>query len=337
MDQFINDDISNLILNFKISEEHFKDKKILITGGAGFLGSWLSETLIKLKSRVFCIDNLSTGIQENMVNLKENELFEFEKMDVIKEVPKKNYDFVIHMASRPSPEDYFLNQIETLRINSEGIKNVLEVAKKNNSVFLYTSTSEVYGDPQITPTRETYWGNVNPIGDRSCYDEGKRYGEALTTAYHHEFDINTKIARIFNTYGPRIRRDGTYGRALSRFVHRALHDEDIEIYGDGLQTRSFCYVSDMIGGIMMFLTQEKKYNVLNIGNDNEITINKLAEIIVEKINSKSKIIHKEKMPDDPRRRKPDLSKVRDELNWQPRITLDKGLDKTIEWFKKNNF
>jgi len=334
-DPIINDDVNQIIEKLKKFENSFKGKKFLVTGGGGFLGSWVCDVLLKLGGKVTCQDNFASGIEYNIKHLLEHENFEFVKLDVREKIADGDFDFLIHMASRASPEDYNRYQVETLLTNSEGLKNVLEHTKKNKSICLFASTSEIYGDAKIIPTPEEYWGNTNSIGERSCYDEGKRYGEALCAAYKQENKVNVKIVRIFNTYGPRIRPDGLYGRALPRFVLRALNNEDIVIFGDGNQTRSFCYVSDTITGILLFLVNNSNQFVLNIGGRNEITINELAQTIIKHTNSKSKIKFAERMPDDPRRRSPDISKAKKVLDWKPIVSLEDGLEKTINWLSRN--
>jgi len=316
-------------------KNYFHAKRFLVTGGAGFLGSWLCDILTEMGSKVVCQDNLSSGLRRNIDHLLEKKQFEFIESDVREGIVKREFDFVIHLASRASPEDYNLHQIETLLTNSEGTKNALELARECNAVFLYSSTSEVYGDSQLIPTPENYWGFVNPQGIRSCYDEGKRYGEALCRAYQREYGMDIRIVRIFNTYGPRLRASGTYGRAISRFILQAINNQDITIYGDGLHTRSFCYITDTIAGILLFIAKNSSNETINLGNQNEITIKELANIILRKTSSKSKIIHEDDYPDDPKRRNPDISKVKKMLNWEPKIELGEGLENTINWIKKN--
>ena len=315
--------------------EFFQNKSFLVTGGAGFLGSWICNSLIRFGASVTCQDNFSSGLKANIDHLVKNEKFSFFEGDIRNITPETSFDGIFHFASRASPDDYNIHQVETLLTNAEGMKNVLDLAQKNDCFCLYSSTSEIYGDAKVIPTPEQYWGNVNSLGERSCYDEGKRYGEALCMSYKREYKTKIKIVRIFNTFGPRIRPDGPYGRALSRFVLQALNNEDIVIYGDGKQTRSFCYVTDTVSGILSFAALGTNVDVINIGNEKELTINDLAKIIIKKTNSKSKIIHKEKMPDDPKRRKPDISLARKVLKWEPKTTFDLGLKKTIDWISEN--
>jgi UDP-glucuronate decarboxylase len=314
-------------------------KKVLITGGAGFLGSWLTEVTMKSGSAVTCIDNMSTGRIENIKHLLSTAKPSLTYLNANAEDVKleENYDYILHFASRASPLEYQQHPIETLKANSLGTLNMLIHAVKSKATMIYASTSEVYGDAQVVPTPETYWGNVNPIGVRSCYDEGKRFGEALCVAYSKEHDLDVRVARIFNTYGPRIRADGAYARALPRFIIEALGNEPITVFGDGNQTRSFSYVSDTVAGIMKLATANNiKGEVVNIGNPHEITINELAETIKKLTGSKSKINHLPPQPDDPIRRRPDISKAIKILKWQPRVDLQQGLRKTIEWFKLNS-
>jgi len=265
-------EINEICKNDDFSKLH--SKNILITGGAGFIGSWLCEIFLKLDCKVFCLDDLSSGSNNNILHLQNHKNFVF--INSSSEQPLDDsisYDIIIHLAGRPSPEDYVQFPVETLAASTKGTFNMLELAKKQNSIFFLTSTSEVYGDPSIIPTPESYWGHVNPIGVRSCYDEGKRVSEALAIAFFREFGLSVKIARIFNTYGPRIRADGAYGRVVPRFILRALEGKNLNVHGDGLQTRSFCYISDTVRGIMKCLTNnEINGKPVNIGNTNEITI-----------------------------------------------------------------
>ncbi len=335
IDNIIEKDLDEIDSRIKHVKPFFEGKTFLVTGGAGFLGSWICDILLKIGAKVICQDNYSSGLHSNVEHLVNNPNFQLFNHDITKKVPEEKIDGVFHMASRASPEDYNLHQVETLLTNSEGIKQVLELAKINNCYCLFSSTSEIYGDAEIIPTPESYWGNVNSIGERSCYDEGKRYGEALCMAYFREYNTNVKIVRIFNTYGPRIRPDGPYGRALSRFVLNALNEEEISIYGDGEQTRSFCYVVDTVTGILLLMANKTNEIIFNIGNEKELTINQLANLIVEKINSKIKITYKEKMPDDPRRRRPEIIKAKKILGWDSETPFNKGLEKTIEWISNN--
>jgi UDP-glucuronate decarboxylase len=335
MDEIIIKDLEN-ILN-SIEKDFFKGKNFLVTGGAGFIGSWICDALIKLNANVTCLDNLSSGKNENIDHLFKYENFKFINKDVTKYSGEENkrYDYILHLASRASPEEYQKYPIETILANSLGSLNMLELARKNNSIILFSSTSEIYGDAKIIPTPEEYWGNVNPIGPRSCYDESKRFSEALFIAYQKQYGLDTRILRIFNTYGPRIRADGFYARVIPRFIIQALNNKDITVYGNGTQTRSFCYISDTIEAIILTIyKKEAKNEVINIGNPKEIKIIEIAEKIKLLTKSNSKIIFKPLPPDDPKRRCPDISKAKKILNWYPKIELDEGLIKTIQWFIK---
>ena len=334
VDEIILKDLQEIESKSHALKKHFEGKSILVTGGAGFLGSWMCDVLLMMGAEISCVDNYSSGLAINVEHLLNKDGFKFINSDVRNVILNGEFDYIIHLASRASPEDYHLHQIDTLLTNAEGTKNMLELARKNDCTFLYPSTSEIYGDAQVIPTPEDYWGHVNSVGYRSCYDEGKRYGEALCTAYKREYNLDLRIVRIFNTFGPRIRSDGQYGRALSRFIFQALNDKDITIYGDGLQTRSFCYVTDTIRGILMHLTIKSDFDIINLGNDNEITISDLAYKIIQKTNSKSKIIYQEQSPDDPRRRQPNISRA-SRIGWKPLVSFEDGLQRTIEWIHKN--
>lgn len=261
--------------------------------------------------------------------------FEFVNKDVCTFKTKDKFDYILHMASHASPEEYQKHPIETLRTNSLGSASIAELARKLDATILLASTSEIYGDAEVVPTPETYWGNVNPIGPRSCYDEGKRFAEALFMAYHKQYGLDVKIARIFNTFGPRLREDGLYGRAVSRFIMQALKNKPITIYGDGTQTRSFCYISDTLTGLMLLTLNEKaKGEVVNVGNPQETTILQLAKKIKELTKSKSSLTFHPLPKDDPKRRCPDTSKMEKLLRWKPKISLEHGLTKTIVWFQR---
>lgn len=328
-ESWIENEFEKISNNVKIS-----NKKILVTGGAGFLGSWVCDVLLYLDNEVICVDNLSTGLTGNIDDNIKRKNFQFVKKNVTEIENEGNYDYILHMASRASPEEYQEHPIETLEANSFGTKKILEIANQNHCPLLYTSTSEVYGDADIIPTPETYWGKVNPVGIRSCYDEAKRFSEALIVAYQKEYKVNSRIVRIFNTYGPRIRMDGAYARALPRFCFQALTQENITVFGDGKQTRSFCFVTDTIKGILLTLTKENARNeIINIGNPNEITILELAEKIIEITDSKSKIIFQNLPEDDPKRRCPIIKKAELLLDWKPTVDLELGLTRTIDWIK----
>lgn len=304
----------------------------VVTGGAGFLGSHLCDKLIKEGFRVICIDNLLTGNADNIAHLIGNNDFHFIKHDVTNyiHVPGK-VDFILHFASPASPIDYLQLPIQTLKVGSLGTHKVLGLAKEKNARFLLASTSEVYGDPNIHPQSEDYWGNVNPIGPRGVYDEAKRFAEALTMAYHRYHNVDTRIVRIFNTYGPRMRLND--GRALPAFVNQALRNEDVTVFGDGSQTRSFCFVSDQIDGIYKLLMSNET-NPINIGNPEEITIREFAEDVIKLTDSGSKIVFKSLPEDDPKVRQPDITKAKSVLGWEPKVTRRNGLMKTISYFKE---
>ena len=307
--------------------------RYLITGGAGFIGSHLISKIINYAEKIIIIDNLLTGSEKNIKNYFHSSNFKFISHDIQNHYdPEENIDCVIHLASCASPVAYAENPINTLKSGSIGTINSLGIARKYNSSYLLASTSEIYGDPKISPQHEEYWGNVNPVGPRSMYDESKRFAEAATQAYITEYKLNAKIVRIFNTYGPNMKLDD--GRVVTNFIVQALKNKDITVFGKGLQTRSFSYVDDTVNGIML-ASSYKEPDIFNIGNDNEITINQLAQTIIDITNTKSKIIYKDLPKDDPLQRKPDLSKSKELLNYEPVIGLEKGLEKTIEWVKKN--
>jgi len=309
-----------------------KNKIAVVTGGAGFLGSHLCDRLIQEGLKVICIDNLLTGNIANIEHLFGNENFEFIKHDVTNfiHVPGK-VDYILHFASPASPIDYLKLPIQTLKVGSLGTHKALGLAKEKNAVFLLASTSEVYGDPEIHPQSEDYWGNVNPIGPRGVYDEAKRFAEALTMAYHRFHNVDTRIVRIFNTYGPRMRLND--GRALPAFLSQAINDEDITVFGDGKQTRSFCYVDDQIDGIVKLLFSDI-HEPINIGNPSELTIEEFAREVIKLTKSKSKIVYKELPEDDPKVRQPNIDKAKKLLGWEPKVSREDGVRRTIEYFKK---
>ena len=307
--------------------------KILLTGGAGFLGSHLSERLLEEGNHVICMDNLITGREENIAHLIGNPNFQFIKHDVSKYIIlKEKIDYVMHFASPASPIDYLEHPIKTLKVGALGTHNTLGVAKKFGAKFILASTSEVYGDPLVNPQPESYWGNVNPIGPRGCYDEAKRFAEAITLAYHRAHGIDTKIVRIFNTYGERMRhRDG---RVVPNFVDQALNGEALTVYGDGSQTRSFCYVSDLVEGIVRLMKSNLNEPV-NIGNPGEMSVLEFAKRIIEITGTKSKIAYEELPVNDPKVRRPDITLAKEKLGWEPEVSLEEGLKSTIDWFKEN--
>ena len=305
----------------------------VVTGGAGFLGSHLCDKLIAEGHNVICIDNLLTGSEKNIEHLSDNKNFTFIKHDVTKfiEVPGE-VNFIWHFASPASPIDYLKLPIQTLKVGSLGTHNALGLAKAKNARFLLASTSEVYGDPEVHPQPEEYWGNVNPVGPRGVYDEAKRFAEAITMGYHNYHKLDTRIVRIFNTYGERMRIDD--GRAIPAFISQCLRGKDVTVFGDGSQTRSVCYVSDLIYGIYKLMMSD--YNLpMNIGNPEEITMLDLAKEIIELTNSKSKIIFNELPVDDPKIRQPDITKARNILKWQPKVYRKEGLEKTINFYRSN--
>jgi len=300
--------------------------KYLIFGGAGFLGSHLVESL---EGDITVVDNLSTA---KYIELPPNVKLIKDKVETFKTTEK--FDFVIHLAGRPSPEDYMQHPVETALSNSLGTYNALEIARKSDAVFFYASSSEVYGSAEIIPTPEDYWGKVNPIGPRSAYDESKRFSEALAMAYFREYGLDVRIQRPFNVYGPRLRESGSHGRVVSRFIYQALKGEDITIIGDGSQTRAFLYVSDWVEATKrMLFTPGLKGEVFNVGTDKEVKIIDLAKTIIRLTNSNSKIRFLPPRPDDPPRRTPDITKARKILRWEPKVDLEEGLKRTIEWFK----
>lgn len=306
--------------------------RILITGGAGFLGSHLCDALIKLGHHVICVDNLFTGSIDNISHLLEHPNFKFIQRDVC--FPYfAEVDEVYHLACPASPIHYQFNPVKTIETNVIGTINMLGLAKDAKAKFLLTSTSEVYGDPTIHPQKEDYWGNVNPIGPRACYDEGKRCAETLCFEYYRQHDVQIKVVRIFNTFGPRMHLQD--GRVVSNFIVQALKGETITIYGDGTQTRSFCYVDDLINGLLkMMMTSHDLPGPVNLGNCEEISVLSLAKLIIELINSTSKVVFKKLPQDDPARRKPDITLAKNKLNWEPKIDLIVGLNRTIEYFEQ---
>lgn len=311
----------------------FSQRTAVVTGGAGFIGSHLCDSLLTKGFHVIAIDNLITGVSTNIDSAQKSKNFEFYKHDVCDELDlKKQIDWVFHLASPASVPDYQAHPLETAHVNSVGTENMLKLAHRYNARFLYTSTSEIYGDPKEHPQRESYWGNVNPVGPRSCYDESKRFGETLTMIYRRIFHLDTRIVRIFNTYGPRMRKND--GRVVSNFINQAIDDEPITIYGDGSQTRSICYVDDMVSGILAIMESDKTSGeILNLGKTSEFTIKDLAEKIKSMTNSKSEFVIKPLPIDDPKERRPDISKVKKLTGWEPTITVEEGLEKTIAYYR----
>ena len=305
---------------------------IVITGGSGFVGSYLCEKLVNDGHKIIVIDNLLTGSRGNINDLLDNENFSFIEHDVQDHIEiEDKVDYVLHFASAASPKAYTEHPVNTLKAGSVGTINTLGLAKKHSAEYLLASTSEVYGDPLISPQNEEYWGNVNPNGERSMYDEAKRFAEAAVATYSRSYGLKTKIVRIFNTYGPRMQLND--GRVVTNFIVQALRNENITIYGDGTQTRSFSYVEDTVAGIIS-LMNSTEYDVFNIGNPNEMTVGQLAEKIIKLTDSTSEIKYLELPNDDPKQRKPDITKAKTKLNWEPKVNLDEGLAKTITWVEE---
>ncbi len=309
-------------------------KTAVVAGGAGFIGSHLCEALVEDGYKVICLDNLGTGKLENLKGIIKNKNFKFIKHDVRKPIKVSGQvHYVFHLASYASPPYYQTKSIETLMTNSLGTLNILELSRVKKAKYLITSTSETYGDPKEHPQKETYWGNVNPVGIRSCYDEAKRFAEALTMEYVRKHDLDARIIRIFNTYGPRLQKDD--GRVISNFINQCLCQTPLTIYGNGMQTRSFCYISDQIAGLKAaILTEGTKGEVINIGNPDEFTMLEAAKMIKEMTHSESQIVYRPLPDDDPARRKPDITKAKTLLGWEPKVKLREGLTKTIAWFSR---
>ena len=306
--------------------------KTIVTGGAGFIGSHLCEYLIERGHKVVCVDNLITGRRTNLEGIWKHRNFEFIEHDITEPFfIEDKIDYIYHLASPASPKDYLEHPIHTLKVGALGTYHLLGLAKQQGARFLLASTSEVYGDPKVNPQPEEYWGNVNPIGPRGVYDEAKRYAEAITMAYHRSHNVDTRIARIFNTFGPRMRLDD--GRAVPNFTGQALRGDPITVYGDGSQTRSFCFVSDLVEAIYRLMMSEYDLPV-NLGNPEELSILAFAKLIKKLCESDSEIIYKELPQDDPMQRKPDINKAKNILKWEPKVGLEEGLKMTIEWFKE---
>ncbi len=303
---------------------------VLVTGGAGFLGSHLCDRLIERGDDVICVDNFFTGTKENVRHLIGNPRFELIRHDIVQPLYVEA-ERIFNLACPASPEAYQFNPIKTIKTSTVGMVNIMGLAKRCGARVLHASTSEVYGDPQVHPQTEDYWGHVNPIGPRSCYDEGKRIAESLMVNYQQAHGTEIRIIRIFNTYGPRMAPDD--GRVVSNFIMQALKGENITVYGDGLQTRSFCFCSDLIAGMMKLMDQDEHTGPVNIGNPVENTMLELAEAVIKVTGSKSKIVHHPLPQDDPKKRCPDITRARKWLNWEPQVALAEGLAKTVEWYK----
>lgn len=306
-------------------------EEILVTGGAGFIGSHLCEELLRQGNEVVSIDNYFTGQKNNISHLMKNPAFKAVKHDIVNPLDLECTQ-IYNLACPAAPVHYQSDPVKTVKANTIGMINVLELALKNKARILQASTSEVYGDPLEHPQKESYWGNVNPVGVRSCYDEGKRVAETLCMDYHRQAKVDTGIVRIFNTFGPRMALND--GRVVSNFIIQALRNQDITVYGDGKQTRSFCFVSDLVNGLIKMMNSNKITGPINLGNPNEITVLELAEKVIELSKSKSKIVFKALPSDDPHKRKPDISLAEKELKWKPKVSLEEGLQKTIDYFKK---
>ncbi len=309
------------------------NKRVLITGGSGFLGSNLCDLFLTRGYDVICMDNLITGNLDNISHLFGKDRFKFIKHDVTNFIHVDGkIDYILHFASPASPIDYLTFPIQTLKVGSLGTHKALGLAKEKGATFLLASTSEIYGDPLVNPQKETYWGNVNPVGPRGVYDEAKRFAEAMTMAYNRYHGVNTRIVRIFNTYGPRMRASD--GRVVPTFINQILDGEDVTVFGDGLQTRSFCYVTDLIEGIYRLLLSDE-VNPVNIGNPEERTVLDFARLILKLMDSNRKIIFKELPQDDPKVRRPDISRARELLGWEPVVDIEEGLRNTIDYFRKS--
>jgi len=306
--------------------------RVLVTGGAGFIGSHLCDRFLQEGHEVICLDNLITGSTDNIAHLAGHPRFSFVKHDVTHYIfVEGKIDAILHFASPASPVDYLQFPIQTLKVGSLGTHKALGLAKEKKAKFLLASTSEVYGNPLVHPQREDYWGNVNPIGPRGVYDEAKRFAEAMAMAYHRYHGVDTRIARIFNTYGPRMRLND--GRVVPNFIHQALRGEDLTIYGDGFQTRSFCYIEDLVEGIVRLLFS-REIEPINLGNPGEYSILDFAQVILQATGSQSRIVYRPLPTDDPRVRKPDISRARTVLGWNPKVELKEGIGKTIPYFQR---
>ena len=324
------DEIDTIIKN--LGNISFDGQTVLVNGGAGFLGSWVCGVLVEQNANVLCLDNFSSGLKSNISHLKSKSNFTFYEHNITEPIYfDHKIDLVMHMASRASPFEFEKFPIQILKANTLGIWVALGIAKKHGARFLYTSTSEIYGSPDVVPTPESYNGNVNPVGPRSCYDEAKRCGESYVIAYRTQHNLDTRIVRIFNTYGPRMRPDDIYGRVIPRFIEQALDKKPITVFGDGSQTRSFCYMTDQVEGLLRFAyLDEGRDKIINIGNEDEVKITDLAKKIKDLTDSSSKIANYPLPEDDPLRRCPDITKAKKILGWEPKISLDDGLNRMIK-------
>lgn len=333
----IHEGVEQILQRLKNDAISFEDQTVLVTGGAGFLGSWICDVLVTQNARVLCVDNLASGLQSNISHLTQYENFEYIDHDISEPLFfDKPIHIILHLASRASPFEFAKFPIQILKSNTLGIWIALGIARKHHARFLYTSSSEIYGDPDLKhiPIKESYNGNVNPVGPRSCYDEAKRAGEAFVIAYQIQHEIDSRIVRIFNTYGPRMRAGDIYGRVVPNFIEQVLSNTPITVFGDGTQTRSFTYVTDEIEGILKAVAMpEAKHEVINLGNDAETRIIDLAKKIKKLINSTSPIEFHPLPIDDPKRRCPDITKAKTLLKWEPTTVLDQGLLKTIMWYQ----
>ncbi len=332
MDPIIREDIDRV--KKSVDLEPFRGKNVLISGGSGFLGSWICDALNQIASRIICVDNLSTGVFENIEHLKGVKGFKFERADVCTYSRNPKVDMIFHLASRPAPEDYQKHPVETALANATGTDKMLDLARRSDARVFYASSSEVYGDAEMFPTPESYEGRVNPLGPRSCYEEGKRFGEALCKAYHDQYGLDVRIGRLFNSYGPRLRPDGLYGRVVSRFLLQAFRGDNVTVFGDGSQTRSFCYVADTIIGLLRLVVKEGvSGEAVNIGNTVETNIIDLANKIIHISTSKSQVEFRPFPTGDHHRRLPDGKKAKMILDWGANIGLDEGLGRTVGWLQ----
>src|SRR5665647_2469835 len=328
-------EVKEIIVNLDDISEKVGGKTVLVTGGAGFLGSWLCNVLVALNAHVICLDNLASGLKSNISDLLAKDNFTFINHDITQPIFfDEDLDVVLHLASRASPFEFQKYPIQILKANTLGVWIALGIAKSHKARLLYTSTSEIYGNATEIPTSEAYNGNVNPIGVRSCYDEAKRCGESFVMAYRLEHGIDARIARLFNTYGPRMRADDIYGRVVPRFIEQALTNAPITVFGDGSQTRSFCYVTDQITGLLkLAFLDDLSGAVVNIGNDEEMTISSFADLVRRLAGSDSNIVHDDLPEGDPLRRRPDIGKARKLLQWEPKVSTEEGVKRTIEWLR----